>query len=114
MMRAEGQDAEREAQRLSLDEVRRHLAKVVLPRLIEDGLIVLPPGGLGTPDAAIYITERYWNALEPYRAEMRGTEVASVLRHTGEHAAVRQRTEFGVERPVATGSILEARSLVKT
>jgi lipopolysaccharide export system ATP-binding protein len=113
MMRAEGHDAEREAQRLSLDEVRRHLAKVVLPRLVEDGLIVLPPGGLGTPDAAIYITERYWQALAPFRAEMRRAEVANVLRHTGEHAVVRQRVE-GTARQVAAGSVLEARSLVKT
>ena len=33
-LRADGRDAEREAGRLSLDEVRRHLATSVFPRLV--------------------------------------------------------------------------------
>src|SRR5918997_5527652 len=52
-LRAAGWDAEREAGRLSLDEVRRHLAWSVLPRLVAEGMIRLPAGGLDSPDAAI-------------------------------------------------------------
>ena len=125
MVREEGGDADSEAGRLGLDEVRDHLAKVVFPRLVEDGLIILPPGGLDSPDAAIHIAERYWQALVPFRAMMRRTTVADVLRHTGEHAALRRQTgEFrsqtGVFRAIAAsappphGSVLEAVGLMKT
>ena len=44
-------DAEREAGELSMDQVRQHLAHSVLPRLASEGVIVLPPGGLQSPDA---------------------------------------------------------------
>jgi lipopolysaccharide export system ATP-binding protein len=121
----EGGDADREAGRLGLDEVRDHLAKVVLPRLVEDGLIILPPGGLDSPESTIHVAERYWQALVPFRAMMRRTAVSNVLRHTGEHAAIRRQTgEFrsqtGVFRAIAEsappphGSVLEAVGLIKT
>ncbi|HEY9515375.1 MAG TPA: LPS export ABC transporter ATP-binding protein [Gemmatimonadaceae bacterium] len=116
MVRAEGGDADSEAGRLSLDEVRDHLARVVFPRLVEDGLIILPPGGVQSPESAIHIAERYWQALVPFRAMMRETDVANVLRHTGEHPAHRRQT--GEFRTVATsppsGSVLEAVGLIKT
>jgi lipopolysaccharide export system ATP-binding protein len=114
LLRETGGDADREAGRLSLDEVREHLAKAVFPRLVQEGLIILPPGGLGAPDARIHIAERYWRALEPYRAAMRDIEMAQqVLRHTGEHVVARPS---GVRRgvAVAAGSTLEAVGLVKT
>jgi len=38
-VRAEGRDADAEAGRLSLDEVRAHIAGVVLPRLISSGAV---------------------------------------------------------------------------
>jgi lipopolysaccharide export system ATP-binding protein len=125
VVREEGGDADREAGRLGLDEVREHLAKVVLPRLVEDGLIILPPGGLDSPESTIHIAERYWQALVPFRATMRRTAVSNVLRHTGEHPAIRRQTgEFrsqtGVFRAIAEsappphGSVLEAVGLMKT
>ncbi len=125
VVREEGGDADREAGRLGLDEVRQHLAKAVLPRLVEDGLIMLPPGGLDSPESTIHIAERYWQALVPYRAMIRRTAVSNVLRHTGEFAAVRRQTgEFrsqtGVFRAIAesapppSGSVLEAVGLMKT
>ena len=49
MVREAGGDADHEAGRLSLDEVRIHLAKTVLPKLVNEGLIMLPPGGLTSP-----------------------------------------------------------------
>jgi lipopolysaccharide export system ATP-binding protein len=112
-MRADGRDAEREAGRLSLDEVRKHLAASVLPRLVSDGVIVLPQGGLSAPDARIRITEGYWKDIQAIRRNL-----ASVLRQTGEHltpakdfAAVgtRQQAEARVVQP----SVLEASGLVK-
>ena len=47
MVRDEGRDADREAGRLGLDEVREHLTRTVLPRLAEDALVKLPSGQIG-------------------------------------------------------------------
>jgi lipopolysaccharide export system ATP-binding protein len=112
-MRADGRDAEREAGRLSLDEVRKHLAASVLPRLVSDGVIVLPQSGLNAPDARIRITEGYWKDIQQIRRNL-----ATVLRQTGEHltpakdlaavSAVRQPKPVD-EQP----SVLEASGLVK-
>src|SRR5215216_4199452 len=49
-LRSQGQDAEREAGRLSLDEVRGFLARSVLPRLVSQGLVEYPVAG--DPDGA--------------------------------------------------------------
>jgi len=53
LLRAEGRDAEREAGRLSLDEVRDHLARVVFPRFVAEGIVVIPDTGLTSPDAVV-------------------------------------------------------------
>jgi lipopolysaccharide export system ATP-binding protein len=113
-MRADGRDAEREAGRLSLDEVRKHLAASVLPRLVSDGVIILPQSGLNAPDARIRITEAYWRDIQAIRRNL-----ADVLRQTGEHLtpakdlaavrSVRRRVEAPAEQP----SVLEASGLVK-
>jgi len=58
-LRATGRDAEREAGRLSLDEVREHLRQSVLPRLAADGVIVLPPGGIQAGDS-VRFADRIW------------------------------------------------------
>src|SRR5262249_13623733 len=112
-MRAEGRDAEREAGRLSLDEVRRYLALSVFPRLLSDGVIELPPTNLAAPDAKIRIAGWYWREVQPARHE-----VAAILRETGEHLTVtREAAPDGVApaRPpkAATGSVLKAEGLVK-
>jgi lipopolysaccharide export system ATP-binding protein len=114
LLREQGGDADREAGRLSLDEVRSHLAKAVLPRLVQQGLIILPPGGLGAPDAAIHIAERYWHLLQPYRAALQQAPVQSVLRTTGEHPVIRPGVEHAPPAPPPSGSVLEAIGLVKT
>src|SRR5437763_956470 len=108
-MRADGRDAEREAGRLSLDEVRKHLAASVLPRLVSDGVIILPQTGLNAPDARIRITETYWRDILAIRREL-----AAILRHTGEHLTPAK--DFAAVSPVktrrkaaaATPSVLEA------
>jgi lipopolysaccharide export system ATP-binding protein len=113
-MRVEGRDAEREAGRLSLDEVRKHLASSVLPRLVSDGVIVLPQTGLNAPDARIRITEGYWRDIQAIRRSL-----ALVLRQTGEHltptkdlAAIGAAKRKAVVEP-AQSSVLEASGLVK-
>ncbi|MFI5228035.1 MAG: hypothetical protein ACHQWU_03130, partial [Gemmatimonadales bacterium] len=78
-LRAEGRDAEREAGRLSLDEVRKHLGASVLPRLAADGVIALPSGEIG-PDAIIRFLPRFWSEIAAAREE-----VATAFRQTGEH-----------------------------
>jgi lipopolysaccharide export system ATP-binding protein len=114
-LRSSGRDAEREAGRLGLDEVRQHLGQSVLPRLAGDGVVGPPQAGSPSPWATIRFTERVWAEIAATR-----DEVASAFRETGEHHGVAPHTE-GVERPshpkpepLAGGSILEARGLVKT
>src|SRR5919108_2284162 len=55
-LRAAGWDAQREAGRLSLDEVRRHLVSSGLPRIVADGGAQLRAGSLDAPDAPIAIS----------------------------------------------------------
>ncbi|HKO16869.1 MAG TPA: LPS export ABC transporter ATP-binding protein [Gemmatimonadaceae bacterium] len=111
-MRADGRDAEREAGRLSLDEVRDHLARSVLPRLVSAGVLVLPPGGLQAPDARIRITEAYWRDLQASRRE-----IAAALRQTGEYLTpAKDFAAVPAPAPVGEadhGSRLEAAGLVK-
>ena len=112
MVRDEGRDADREAGRLGLDEVREHLVRTVLPRLAQDGLVTLPAGQIGS-DTTITIEPSYWSQLAPFRQAIQDSGVEGVLKHTGEHAVVRAGGRLPTE-PLEGGSILEARSLVKT
>jgi lipopolysaccharide export system ATP-binding protein len=109
VFRAEGRDAEREAGRLSLDEVRTHLANSVLPRLAQDGLVVLPEEGLGNPDCRIRVAPQIWPEIAAHRA----TVADDVLRRTGEHVR-NAAAQAARPTPASTnGSLLEARGLVK-
>ena len=108
--RAEGRDAEREAGRLSLDEVRTHLANSVLPRLAQDGIVVLPPEGLANPDVRIHVAPQVWPEIAAHRAAI----ADDVLRRTGEHARIAAVQVARATPPtVPTGSVLEAKGLVK-
>ncbi|HEU4996397.1 MAG TPA: LPS export ABC transporter ATP-binding protein [Gemmatimonadaceae bacterium] len=105
-LRASGKDAEREAGRLGLDQVRDHLARSVFPRLAGLGLIILPPGGLlaASPEAIVRLSDEFWRYVQASRMQ-----VANALRESGEHPSLLEpATE---ERPA--GSVLEATSLVK-
>jgi lipopolysaccharide export system ATP-binding protein len=103
-LRAAGRDDIREAGRLSLDEVRTHLANSVFPRLAAIGLIALPPQGLLTLDAHVRFADEFWSSVQNNRAQ-----IADVLRETGEHPISEPTT--GEITPV--GSVLEATGLVK-
>ena len=67
-LRIEGRDAEREAGRLSLDEVRAHLAGAALPRLAANGAIQLPAEGLRAPDQRISLGADLWRDVSATRA----------------------------------------------
>ena len=83
--RAAGRDAEREAGELSMDQVRAHLVSSVLPRLASEGIVELPPAGLMAPAARVRMAPELWREVKSARAE-----VEAGLRHTGEHASVRE------------------------
>jgi lipopolysaccharide export system ATP-binding protein len=106
-LRATGKDADREAGRLSLDEVRSHLAGSVFPRLAGLNLIALPPQGLLAPDATVRFSDDFWQDV---RAQTRRKQVADALRRTGEHPTI---PEAVAKEEPAAGSVLEAAGLVK-
>ena len=103
-LRIAGRDAEREAGQLSMDQVREHLARSVLPRIAGAGLIVLPAAGLAAPDATIRFADEFWRAIRGERGA-----VAEALRETGEHP---QPPPLPVA-PSGVASRLEASGLVK-
>ena len=102
-----GRDAEREAGELSMDQVRDHLAKSVLPRLASEQVIVLRLNEAIAPDTRIRVAPLLWSDIAAMRSE-----VADVLKHTGEHAT--PRYSRAVTPPPAAVSVLEAKGLVKT
>ncbi|HET9424683.1 MAG TPA: LPS export ABC transporter ATP-binding protein [Gemmatimonadaceae bacterium] len=107
-LRAEGKDAEHEAGRLSLDEVRSYLISSVFPRLSAEDVIAMNVGD--GVHSTVGFTPRIWSELSPNREG-----VEAVLRTTAEHPA--EAAEGGSEAPEAppepSGSILEASGLVK-
>jgi lipopolysaccharide export system ATP-binding protein len=105
-MREEGRDAEREAGRLSLDEVRHHLVSSVLPRLLSDGVIKLPGEGLVQPGARIAVAPALWAQLAPERST-----VSEMIRQTGEHHTPLRGAPIVTD--AAPASVLEAQGLVK-
>jgi lipopolysaccharide export system ATP-binding protein len=102
-LRSEGRDAEREAGRLSLDEVRQYLAASALPRLMEEGVVTLPSAGLEAPDAVLRLSDHFRAELRAHRAE-----IDEALRHTDEAPLATPR-EAWLESP----SSLEAAGLTK-
>jgi len=105
-LRSEGKDAEREAGRLGLDEVRSYIATSIVPRLVGDGALVAPVPDPEDPDARLQLSESLWRDVGPNKIE-----VAEVFRHTGEDASTDPLRQV---RPAPSGSILEAKGLVKS
>jgi lipopolysaccharide export system ATP-binding protein len=105
-LRTEGRDAEREAGRLSLDEVRTYIATSIVPRLTGDGALVGEPPDPEDPDARLQISEKLWRDVGPNKLE-----VAEGFLHAGEEASTDPLRDL---RPPPKGSILEAKGLVKT
>jgi lipopolysaccharide export system ATP-binding protein len=102
---AHGASAEQAADRVSLDEIRQHLALVALPRLVSTGAIeaILPPGST-TPES--------WRVAPALWAEVAADRDAVML-------ALRTTTEHPVQRRaimprVEGSSVLRAEGLVKS
>ena len=105
-LRDEGKDAQREAGRLSLDEVRAYLTTWVLPRLATDKVVILPPGEVGDY-TKVRLSDSLWSDIAPLRAQ-----VADMLRQTGEFP--RPATGHIAPEDRSPGrSTLEAEGLVK-
>jgi hypothetical protein len=64
-LRAEGRDAEREAGRLGLDEVRKYLGDSIIPRLIGDGVLAGPAPDPDDVDARVKIADGLWHEVAP-------------------------------------------------
>ena len=105
-LRKEGKEdmATAEAGRLSLDEVRAHLARVALPRLADEGVVALPSSGLHSPDAQVRITADVWRELAECRRAF-----TTLIRDTWEHPVIPE----GAAPPAGPRSVLEAKGLVK-
>ena len=112
MVRDEGRDADREAGRLASTRCASisHAHRAPPPRAGRAGHA--PAGQIGS-DTSIGIEPSYWSQLAPFRQAIQDSGVEGVLKHTGEHAAVRAGARHRSE-PLEGGSILEARALVKT
>ncbi len=107
-IRAEGRNAEAEAGRLSVDEVRDHVARVVLPRLVASGAIE-PVGELTADGARVRLAAE----LRALRAVDAAT-LEQALKRTGEQPTVRRRTPLAPQQRIAGSSVLAAEGLVKT
>jgi lipopolysaccharide export system ATP-binding protein len=105
--RAAGRDAQREAGRLSLDEVRNHLADSVLPRLVAEGVVERVPAGVGG-STVVRFAPAFWGRVRDARDAF-----SVAARQTGEFAVPAAAAATPVERQVPTGSVLEAKGLVK-
>ena len=105
-VRAEGRDADAEAGRLSLDEVREHLTNTVVPRLVSAGAMERHQGGTDGLGVRLRVAPALWSTMHQSR-----TRVVEVLRRTGDHPVVKRLT--GSSR-VAGSSTLTATGLLKS
>ena len=105
-LRAEGRDAEREAGRLGLDEVREYLLKSILPRLADAGLVLPLRRGLDQYDTKVQVEQSAWREIAPLR-----DQVAEAAFKTGEYSRQQLTKKSGEYR--VSGSTLEAEGLTK-
>ena len=105
-LRARGEDATREAGRLSLDEVRSFLDNSVLPRLTSQGVIEFPVTSPAN-ESGLKVVPGVWESV----AGVRG-EVAEHLKQTGEVAVIAPQPAKPAVSP-DEGSVLHAEGLSK-
>jgi len=111
LLRQEGRDAEQEAGRLSLDEVRGFLLSSVLPRMADEGLVTPPPPGTTDPDAMVALAPAVWSGVGVVGGDReKRTSLAQAIRESGGHAAPAPAPEAEIG---GSGSLLEAEGLVK-
>jgi len=110
--RASGRDAERAAGTLSLDQVRSHLRDALLPRLVADGVVALPVGGLDQPGARVQVLSGFWDGVSKNRPE-----VTENLKRRSTQSVAIQTGRVPVFTPTTQARLtsrLEARGLVKS
>ena len=99
-------EAARQSGTLSVDQVRRHLEKSVLPRLVMDGVLESLPAWIedSTP---VQLRLDHWAALPAGTGVARAwfTRLAAEAAHSAETAGA---------KTVAAGSVLSARGLTKS
>jgi lipopolysaccharide export system ATP-binding protein len=105
-VRAEGKDADAEAGRLSLDEVRAHLMNVVLPRLSSAGAVEKIDATGALSGVTLRVTPALWSNIQSLSGHF-----SEVVRQTGEHKIAKRLS--GASH-VAGASTLAAEGLVKT
>ena len=107
-LRAEGKDADQEAGRLSLDEVRSHLVKSVFPRLAAENVVTIDIGD--GVHSTVAFSPGFWAELSNNR-----TGLAAALRTSAEYPAETAEPGYATppEPPAPSGSVLEASGLVK-
>ena len=103
-LRAAGRDVEKEAGRLSLDEVRTHLANSVIPRLVAEGALMADVASAVGAGSRLQVATALWAEVASAREEF----ALALSRDTAEHAALSHATPAP-----AGGSRLEASGLVK-
>ena len=107
-LRAQGKNVETEAGRLSLDEARDHLTRVVLPRLAASGAIAPLPAALddrARVQLAPTLATHHRDAPAAFEA---------LLRATGEQRSAGRKTPAMAQLRVGGNSVLVADGLVKT
>jgi lipopolysaccharide export system ATP-binding protein len=109
-LRAQGKDADQEAGRLSLDEVRAYLISSVFPRLSAEHVVTLDMSD--AVRSSVAFSPRIWSELAGNRLG-----VAAILRTSAEHPV--EPEPAGMVAPdgeaiaAPSGSVLEATGLVK-
>jgi lipopolysaccharide export system ATP-binding protein len=112
VLREEGRDAEQEAGRLSLDEVRGFLITSVLPRMADEGLVTPPARDTTDPDAIVTVSAAIWSGVGVVGADReKRNSLAQAIRESGGHPGHAQIPE--PETGDGHGSLLEAEGLVK-
>ncbi len=105
----EGRDVAQEAGRLSMDEVRTHLAVSLLPRLVDNESLSLPGGAISGTDSRVQFVPKLWELVQPHRGD-----VTRALLLTGEHLTHHSATPLNVATVAAPyGKILKATGLTK-
>jgi lipopolysaccharide export system ATP-binding protein len=102
---AQGAAAEHAADRMSLDEIRSHLAQVALPRLASNGAVEAMPAMPGGPAEVWRVVPAVWAEIVENREP-----AMQALRSTSEHAAPRRAAMPRVEG----SSVLSAEGLLKS
>ena len=104
-LRADGRETDAEMSRVSLDEIRQHLAHVALPRLVSAGAAEPVTTIDGTTSDAWRVAAAVWDDVRVRRDDFIGA-----LRTTSEHSVPRRMAQARVEGT----SVLRAEGLVKS